>query len=45
MLAFYPHFYMSDMQLTLKAQAERCLKAAQDEGLTNVRIGNIHLLA
>jgi pyruvate formate lyase activating enzyme len=44
LLAFYPHFYLSDMPLTQKTQAERCLKAAQDEGLTNVRIGNVHLL-
>jgi len=44
LLAFYPHFYMSDMPLTTKALAERCLKAGQEDGLKNVRIGNIHLL-
>lgn len=44
LLAFYPHFYMSDMPMTQKALAESCLKAAQEEGLVNVRIGNIHLL-
>lgn len=44
LLAFYPHFYMSDMPLTLKSMAERYLKAAQGEGLKNVRFGNIHLL-
>jgi pyruvate formate lyase activating enzyme len=44
LLAFYPHFYMLDMPLTQKAFAERCLKAARDEGLKNVRIGNVHLL-
>lgn len=44
LLAFYPHFYMSDMPLTQKILAESCLKAAQEEGLKNVRIGNLHLL-
>jgi pyruvate formate lyase activating enzyme len=44
LLAFYPHFYMSDMPLTQRALAERCLKTAHGEGLKNVRIGNIHLL-
>jgi pyruvate formate lyase activating enzyme len=45
LLAFYPHFYMADMPLTTKALAKRYLKAAQEEGLRNVRIGNIHLLS
>jgi pyruvate formate lyase activating enzyme len=45
MLAFYPHFYMSDMPLTKKVFAERCLAVAKEEGLKNVRIGNVHLLA
>ena len=44
MLAFYPHFYMSDLPLTSKVLSERCLKAAQEAGLKNVRIGNVHLL-
>ncbi len=44
MLAFYPHFYMSDMPLTRKSFAEKCLNAAKEEGLKNVRIGNAHLL-
>ncbi len=44
LLAFYPHFYMSDMPLTSKSQAYRCLEAARDAGLDNVRIGNLHLL-
>ena len=43
-LAFSPHFFMSDMPLTTKVLAEQCRKAAQEEGLTNVRIGNTHLL-
>jgi pyruvate formate lyase activating enzyme len=44
LLAFYPHFYMSDMPLTTKTLAERCLKIAHEEGLKNVRLGNVHLL-
>jgi len=44
LLAFYPHFYMSDMPLIPKAMAQRCLEAAREAGLTNVRIGNLHLL-
>lgn len=44
LLAFYPHFFMSDMPLTPKTLAYRCLMVAQEEGLKNVKIGNIHLL-
>lgn len=44
LLAFYPHFFMSDMPLITKAFAVRCLEAAKEEGLRNVRIGNVHLL-
>jgi pyruvate formate lyase activating enzyme len=45
LLAFYPHFYMSDLPLTTRIFAEKCLTTAQEEGLKNVRIGNKHLLA
>lgn len=44
LLGFYPHFYMSDLPLTTKDLAYNCLSVAQEAGLTNVRIGNIHLL-
>ncbi len=44
LLAFYPHFYMSDIPITSKGIAEKCQNAARDEGLKNVRIGNINLL-
>lgn len=44
LLAFYPHFYMSDMPLTQKVLAENCLRVAQKEGLKKVRLGNVHLL-
>ncbi|MGQ9693935.1 MAG: radical SAM protein [Thermodesulfobacteriota bacterium] len=44
LLGFYPHFYFQDMPLTKREEAFRCLLAAQKEGLTRVRLGNIHLL-
>jgi len=44
LLAFYPHFYMSDLLLTPKSFAYKCLEIARKEGLNNVRLGNIHLL-
>jgi pyruvate formate lyase activating enzyme len=45
LLAFYPHFFMSDMLLTQRKIAETCLEIAQEEGLKNVRLGNVHLLS
>jgi len=44
LLAFHPQFYLSDMPLTPKALAYRCLEIAQEEGIKNVRIGNAHFL-
>jgi len=44
LLAFHPHFYMSDMPFTARALAYRCRNIALEEGLRNVRIGNLHLL-
>lgn len=44
LLAYYPHFHMSDLPLTSRSLSEKCLKVAQEEGLRNARIGNIHLL-
>jgi pyruvate formate lyase activating enzyme len=44
LLAFHPHFYMSDMPVTQKSMAQKCLGAAREAGLRNVRIGNLHLL-
>lgn len=43
LLGFYPHFYMSDLPQTSKTLAHRCLSIAQEAGLKNVRLGNIHL--
>jgi len=45
LLAFYPHFYMQDMPLTPRSLAMRCLEAARNEGLKNVRMANVHLLS
>ncbi len=44
LLAFHPQFEMEDMPVTSKKQAVECLSAAKSVGLTNVRLGNIHLL-
>lgn len=44
LLAFYPHFMFNDLLLTTRRLAENCLKAAKEEGLKRVRIGNVHLL-
>jgi pyruvate formate lyase activating enzyme len=44
LLGYYPHFQMTDLPLTTKTLAQKCLSAAQDEGLQNVRLGNVHLL-
>jgi len=44
LLAFYPHFYMSDLPFIPKATAEKCLTEAREEGLKNIRIGNLNLL-
>lgn len=45
LLAFYPHFDFRDLPLTKKEDALRFKKVAEEQGLKNVRIGNIHLLS
>ena len=35
---------MSDLPLIQRDTAEKCLKAAREEWLKNVRLGNVHLL-
>jgi pyruvate formate lyase activating enzyme len=45
LLAFYPQFYMSDLPMTSKTLAYECLNVAREVGLTNVKIGNRHLLS
>ena len=44
LLAFYTHFYMSDIPLVSRYNAEKCLQAAREEGVRNLRLGNVHLL-
>lgn len=44
LLAFHPQFMMDDLPPTSRRHAEECLEAARAKGLTNVRLGNIHLL-
>ncbi len=44
LLAFYPHFFLSDLPFTSRAVAEECMAAARDEGLGDVKLGNTHLL-
>jgi len=45
LLAFYPCFQMRDLPTTSRQHAMRCLEKAKEAGLTNVRIGNVHLLS
>jgi len=45
LLGFYPHFLMMDLPKTTRIQAQECLNAAREAGLTRVRIGNEHLLS
>jgi pyruvate formate lyase activating enzyme len=44
LLAFHPQFMMNDLPPTSRKHAEECLEAAKAESLTNVRVGNLHLL-
>lgn len=43
-LGFGPHFYFSDLPRTSRKQAEMALQIAQDYGIENTHLGNIHLL-
>lgn len=44
LLAFLPHFYMHDLPSTSVDHARSAASAAREAGLTNVRLGNRHLL-
>ena len=44
LLGFHPCYHMKDMPVTSRKQADDCLVAARNAGLTRVRIGNRHLL-
>ncbi|MDQ7843643.1 MAG: radical SAM protein [Armatimonadota bacterium] len=45
LLGFAPNFYMPDLPCTSVGHAEEAAAAARDAGLTNVRIGNRHVLS
>lgn len=45
LLGFGPNFYMPDLPRTSVRHAEAAVEAAREAGLTNVRIGNRHLLS
>ena len=45
LLGFHPHFYFHDLPRTSVRHAEEAERAARAAGLTNVRIGNRHLLS
>lgn len=44
LLGFFPHFYMHDLPTTSVEHARAAEQAAREAGLTNVRLGNRHLL-
>lgn len=44
LLAFHPHFRMGDLPPTPASLARRCLLAAEEAGLRNLSMGNVHLL-
>jgi pyruvate formate lyase activating enzyme len=45
LLAFCPHFLMSDLPVTSKDFALKCREIAEAAGLRRVKIGNVHLLS
>lgn len=45
LLAFHPCFFLHDLPRTPARLAKRCLEEAAGSGLTNVSVGNLHLLA
>jgi len=44
LLGFHPQFLMGDLPTTSRRLADECLEVANEAGLKNVRIGNVHLL-
>ena len=45
LLAFHPHFYLTDLPTTSRRHSLRCKAAAEQKGLKCVHIGNVHLLS
>jgi pyruvate formate lyase activating enzyme len=44
LLAFHPDYEMTDLAPTSRRQANMCLDAAKQAGLSRVKVGNTHLL-
>lgn len=44
LLAFYPAYLMDDLPCTPREMAYKALRAAENAGLRNLHLGNIHLL-
>jgi len=44
LLGFYPQFYLNDLPTTTRDFAFKARKVAQEAGLQNVHLGNVHLL-
>jgi pyruvate formate lyase activating enzyme len=45
LLGFHPNYMIHDLQRTSVSHANEALESAKEAGLTNVRIGNRHLLS
>jgi len=44
LLAFHPHYRLTDLPTTSRTHALRCREAAEATGLRRVSLGNVHLL-
>jgi pyruvate formate lyase activating enzyme len=44
LLAYHPQFCMTDLPTTSRSHALGCLQVAKEQGLTKVKLGNVHLL-
>jgi pyruvate formate lyase activating enzyme len=44
LLAFHSQYRMTDLAATSRKQAHECLDADKQPGLSQVRVGNVHLL-
>ena len=44
LLGFHPDYYLTDLPRTSKRHADTALRIAEECGMKNVRIGNIHIL-
>lgn len=43
-LGFYPHFYFNDLPSTSRKMVEMALSIAEEYGIENTHVGNVHLL-